>query len=277
MGAIKHISMGPTIEHTLDYRRNPGTDFLATDLTTTSLSKVTVLDAASYTPGELSVPIVWSKADEAKNSSENQKVALVKNLIENAITSHDDALEEALFGTSDAGFLGIQTLLPDSGQGTVGGINSATDAWWRNQFGNYAAAGTDIESALTTAWNAAAKSTGGQSPDLLVAGQAPHALYEGSQQGLIRYENADTANAGFKKLMFKTAGFIFSQHGPADHIYGIPCRGGKSFKLNVSKEYFRDKGETMEIPNANGFVCKLYSMLQLTTNNKSRGFVLIES
>ena len=34
--------------------------------------------------------------------------------------------------------------------------------------------------------------------------------------------------------------------------------------------HFRDLGETEEIPNANGFVRKIYSAVQTVTNNKSR-------
>lgn len=273
--AIKKVSMGPTLEHTLDYQRNPGTDFLATDLTTTSLAKVEVLTAAEYTPGQISVPVVWSKGDDAKNPSENQKVAFVKALLENGITSHDDAIEEGLFTTSTDGFLGLQTILPDAGEGTVGGIDASTDAWWANPNGEYSAAGADLVAALTTVWNSAAKGSGGAAPDCIVTGQAAHAIYEGTQEDRIRYIDTKEADGGFKMLAFKSARMVFSQYGTT-RFHGLNLKKGM-FKLNVSKQYFRDKGETVEIPNANGFVCKIYSMLQFTTNNKSRGFTVTQS
>ncbi len=265
-GMLKRESLGPTIEHTLDYQRNPGTDFLATDLTATSLSKVEVLTAASYEPGQLSVPVVWSKGDEAKNPSVNQKVALVKSLLENAITSHDDAIEEAIFGTSTDGFLGLQNIVPDSGEGSPGGIDASVDVWWANYSATYLANGTDIEAQMTTAWNTAAKGTGGKSPDLLVSGAEAQALYEGTLQTFQRFIDVKEADGGFKKLAFKTARYIFSQYGD-DHIYFL---NSKCFGVRASKEAFREKGDTVEIPNANGYVVKIYSMLQTTTNNKSR-------
>lgn len=272
-GALKRVSMGPTIEHTLDYQRNPGTDFLATDLTTTSLSKVDVMTAASYDPGQLSVPIVWSKGDEAKNPTENQKVALVKSLLENAITSHDDAIEEALFSTTTDGFLGLQNLVPDSGQGSPGGIDASTAAWWRNYSATYASAGTNIEAQMTKAWNTAAKGTGSsKSPDIIVSGADAQGIYEGALQALQRFIDVKEADGGFKSLAFKSARYVFSQYG-GTRIYFL---NSKCFMLNVSKEAFREKGETIEIPNANGYVCKLYSMLQATTNNKSRLSVLTQ-
>lgn len=272
-GAVKRISMGPQIELPLDYQRNPGTDFLATDLTTTSMSKVEVVTAALYTPGQLSVPIVWSKADEAKNPSENQKVSLVKQLLTNAIDSHDDAVEEALFGTSNDGFLGLQTIVPDSGQGSPGGIDAATEVWWRNYSSTYAANGSNIEAALTTAFNAASKGSGSNlGVKMIASGAAPQALFESTLQGRQRYIDVDDANSGFKTLAFKSARWVFSQYG-GTRIYGL---NPKSFRLQVSKDAFREKGDTIEIPNANGYVVKLYSMLQTTTDNKSRLFVLTQ-
>lgn len=263
-------SLGPTIEHTLDYIRNPGTDFLASDLTTTSLSKVEVLTAAVYTPGALSVPVVWSKADEAKNPTENQKVNLVTSLIDNALASHDDALEEALFATSTDGFLGLQSILPDNGQGSPGGIDAATDAWWRNYTGEYAADGSDIEAAMTIAFQTAAKGTGGSAPTLIASGLTPNSLYEASLQDQQRWIDTSEADGGFKMLAFKTARCVYSQYGN-DRMYFL---SPKNFNLNVSREAYRQKGETIEIPSAQGFVTKLFSLLQFTTSNKSRGAVL---
>lgn len=269
-GFIKKISMGPTIEHTLDYQANAGAEFLSSDLAPTSLSKVEVLTAASYTPGELSVPMVWSKGDEAKNASENQKVALVKSILENGIASHDDLIEEAIFSTSTNGFLGLQNVVPDSGQGSPGGIDASTDAWWRNTSDTYASAGTNLNAKLTAAFNTVSKGSGGAQPTLILSGATPQATYEASLQDDRRYIDVKEGDAGFKVLAFKTARWVFSQHG-GTRIYGL---SPKALRLNVSKEAFRQKGDTLEIPNANGFVCKIYSMLQMTTNNKSRLFVL---
>lgn len=269
---VKRISMGPTIEEPLDYQRNPSAAFLATDLQATTLTKTEVLTAASYTPASLDVQIVWSKGDEAMNPSENQKVALVTSLIDNALESHDDLIEEALFAVSTNGFLGLQTVVPDNGQGTVGGINAVADLWWRNQSGTYLAAGTDLVAKLITAWDAAAKGTGGSAPSLIVSGASAQAIYEGTQTGLRQYIDSKEADAGFKALAFKNSRWIFSPKG-GTRIYGL---NPKHISLKASKEMYRDRGETMEIQNAPGYVSHIYSMLQLTTNNKSRLFVLTQ-
>jgi hypothetical protein len=267
-GGIKRENLGPTIQMTLDYRRNPGSAFLATDLEPTSMSKTDVLSAASYSVAELSIPMVWSKKDEAMNPSYNQKVALVKSIIENGVSSHDDMIEQASFSTSTSGFVGLQTMVPTDGLGTVGGIDASTETFWRNPEGTYTD-DTDIEAALTAEWNAAAKGSGSKLvPTLLVSDGATQAIFEGTQQALQRYVDEQEAKAGFRVLAFKTARYVFSQHASTT-IYGL---NPKNFMLVVSKQYFRERGETQEIPNANGFVSKIYSALQYGTNNKSRLF-----
>lgn len=273
-GYIDRRSLGATIECPIDYRRNPGSDFLATDLTPVSLAKTEVLSAASYAIAELSIPVTWSKGDDAKNPAENQKIAFVKGLLENGISSHDDMIEEALFTTSTDGFLGMATIIPTSGQGTVGGIGADVETMWRNPADTYLADGSDIEAVLEELFNTAGKGSGsGMTPKLLVSGAEAQALFTSTQIGNQRFQNTNDLEAGFKTVAFKTAAWVYSQYGD-DKIYGLNPR---AFKLVVSKQYFRDKGETREFDDANGFGFKIYSALQTVTNNKSRLFVASEA
>lgn len=265
-GGIVRKSLGATIEAPLDYQRNPGTTFLATDLQATSLTKTEVITSATYAIAEVSVPVVWSKKDEVQNPTENQKIVLVKSLLENGITSHDDIIEQSLFLTSTNGFLGLITHVPATGLGTDGGIDATTNVFWRNKSNTYVD-DTDIEAAMTVTWNQCAKGSGSKiQPTLIVSDGATQAVFEGSQQSQQRYVNTEDLKAGFKMLAFKTARYVFSQYGDTNVYFLNPT----AFQLVVSKEYFRDKGDTQEIPNANGFVTKIYSALQSVTNNRSR-------
>jgi hypothetical protein len=270
-GMIVRKSFGPTLEETIDYRRNPAADFLATDLQPTSTTKTEVLTAASYTPAELSVPVTWSKRDEMQNPTENQKISLTKGLLENGINSHDDLIEEKLFATSAYnGFNTFNVIIPTTGQGTVGGIDASVETMWRNKTGTYLADGSDIEAQFTQVWNDCSKGSGSAlSPKLMWSGSTPHALFESTLQPLQRFEGQE-AKAGFRVLQFKTAGYIFSQYGGSKVYMGGP----KCIRLLVSKQYFRDKGDTQELQDANGFNFKIYSGLQLVTGNKSRLGVL---
>ncbi len=266
-GYIEYVAGSHTIEKSLDYKRNDGADFQASDLATFSTSKTDVLTAAQFTPAQVTVPIVWSRADEAKNSSENQKISLVKSLLENALESHDDLFEEALFEADTEGFLGLPGIMPDSGQGTIGGIDASTEAWWRHYSSTYASNYTTLIATWTTAWNTAAKASGAKlTPKLIVTGAATHAGYESTQTGNIRYMNTASADAGFLKLAFKKAGVIFSQYGD-DHAYFI---GPKTFKLIVFKNAYRELGEKAKFTNSQGYVRDIFSMAQCVTGNKSR-------
>ncbi len=264
-GGIMRKSLGPTIEAPLDYRANPDAGFLATDLQVVGTSVTEVITSASYSIAQLSAPIVWSKMMEVQNPTENQKIALVKSLLSNAIETHDDLLEQAFFATSTQGFLGLLTHVTTAGTGSDGGIDSGTETWWRNQQGTYVD-DTDIESVMTTVWNACAKGSGAMlKPKLLVSDGATQAIFEGTQQAQQRWED-NNLNAGFKVLKFKDASYVFSQYGTSSIFFLNP----KNITLVASKEYFRDREETQPLVNSNGFISKVYSACQFVTNNRSR-------
>jgi len=272
-GVINKIGLGPTIECPVDYRVNPDTAVLATDQDTSSLLKTDVMTSASYNPAQISVPVVWTKGDDAKNPTENQKIAFVKALLENAINSHDDLIEQCIFTTSTAGgdeLNGLSDLVPTSGQGTVGGIDASIETWWRNYSDTYTDA-SDIEAAMTTAYNTAAKGSGSQlQPKMLISGVTPYGLFQSQLQTLQRFADSSEADAGFKVLKFMGANYVFSQYGGSKIYFLNP----KSYEIVVSKQYFRDKGDTIEVPDQNSFVFKIYSALQAVTNNKSRNSVI---
>ena len=264
-GFIKHKPLGATIECPLDYQRNPGTVIQATDLQTLSLTKTDVISSATYDIAEVVSPITWSMKDEVTNPSQAQKVDLVKGLLENGINSHDDILEDKLLETTTNGLLGLGTHVPTSGQGTDGGISAVTYSFWRNQASTYVD-DADIESAFTTVHNNCSKGSGSKlQPTLMVSDGATNALFEGSQQALQRYESQDF-KAGAKTLMFKTSKYVFSQYAGTSVYFLNP----KSLQLVVAKSHFRLKGDTITLPNQTGYTTRIYSALQLVTDNKSR-------
>jgi hypothetical protein len=265
-GAVDRVDFGSQIEATLDYQANPGTAFLSASMQPTSLSETEVVTSAVYAIAELSIPVTWSKKTEAQNPSTNQKIALVKQLVTNGLNSHDNAIEQAFFATSTNGFLGLPTHMTTAGTGSDGGIDSGTDTFWQNKTATYVD-DTDIESAMTSGWNAATKGSGSQlSPTFCVSDAATQAIFEGTQQANQRWIDTEELKAGFKILGFKTTRYVFSQFGTSSIFMGNP----KNLSLKCSKTFFRDRGETQEIPNANGYTFKIYSALQFITNNRSR-------
>lgn len=267
-GAIKRVDFGTTIDETLDYRRNPGATTLATDLQPMSLTKTEVLTAASYAIGSLSVPVVWSNEDEAKNPTSNQKVDLVDSLLNNAFSSHDSLLE-VTFMTGANGIVGYDTMFSETGVNTIGGIAADVETFWANQFDGWTDE-TDIEESMTTVWNACSKGTGSAlSPTMLVSDATTQAIFEGTQQANQRWVDTDDLKAGFKTIGFKTARYIFTQNQPAarESIY---FSSPKTLYAKVSKSHYRKKGPVQEINNGNGKRFFIYSAVQLVTPNRSR-------
>jgi len=268
-GAIQRINFGENIEVPLDYRVNPDGGVLASDQDQFNLLKTEVLTSAVYDIAQISYPVTWTKGDEVKNPTENQKVSLVKSLLENGINSHDDLLEQLIFTTSAAGGIevnGLDTIVPTSGQGTVGGIAAATETFWRNYADTYTDA-SDIEATFTTVHNEALKGSGSTlGPTFMLSGSTPHVLYESGLQALQRFNDTSEADGGFKTLKFKNLDYAFSQYG-GDEVYFL---NPKSYNLVVSKQAFREKQDTEPVPGQNAKYFLIYTALQVVTNNKSR-------
>lgn len=263
-GALKRVTGGPQLEFTLDTVVNPDAAFLATDVSATSTNKTSILDAVKYDWALFVAPINWSIADEAKNSGE-KKVELVTSLVDNAMESHDDQFEAGLFAASATnGFLSLPVLFTEDGTGTVGGVVSGTDTYWKNAFEDY---GTDLHLGLNISMAEASKGSGGASPDLLVTGQTVYATYADSLQANFQYQNVKKVDAGIQALAFAGADMIFSQKYTSDSVWLINT---KETKLYVIKEFYRQRRSEIELPNAATMNMKVVSMAQFATKNRSR-------
>lgn len=272
-GCVDRISFGENIEAPLDYRRNPDAAVMASDQDTAALTKTEVVTSAVYDIAQLSVPVTMTKGDDAKNPSETQKISLVKQLLENAINSHDNLIETAIFTTTTEGGVelsGLADLIKTDGLGTVGGINASTETFWRNAVETYTD-GTDIEAGMTQLYNEISRGTGSQlAPKFMLSGITPHSQYEGGLQTLQRFVDSKEADAGFKVLAFKSCRYVFSDQGGTNVYFLNP----KAYKLAVSKQYFRDKSETHPVPGQNASYFLIYSALQFVVTNRSRLGVL---
>lgn len=262
---------GAQLEFPIDWRKNPGTDILATDFTQTAVTKTDALTAAQYNWAELVVPMNYSFGDEARNQGRNEKIDLVKALITNGMNSHDDEIETAVFGTVTDGLLGLQNLVPDTGQPNVGGIDGSVDAFWRNVVDTYLADGSDIDAAMTTAWNEAAKGSGSTlAPTLVVSDGPTQALFESGLQDQQRFIDEDEFKRGAKILAFKTARYVFT-HKANERIYMLSPR---AFRLCVSTGAFRALKGAVQHTDRAATNQKIFTMLQATTSNPSRTAVL---
>lgn len=271
LGGVKRIPGGATLQLTLDYKANPAADFLLTDATTTSTSKTEILTAASYDLVPLVVPVNWSFFDEAVNSEKNQKVDLVSALVDNALASHDQAIEDALFATTGGtdGFNTIVDLFTEDGTGTVGTIVAGTETWWKNQFKDW---GTDTGATLladyTTLYNSCAKGSGGKKPNVIVGSATQHANFEAALTANQRFVSSDSASGGFTDLAFKNIPYIFTSEYTSDSSWMFNT---KDTQLFVVMSAWRQRRKVQDHVNAAMSNMKLFSVLQFATRNRSRG------
>jgi hypothetical protein len=272
LGFIVRKPAGSAIEIPVSYQSNQEGGVQGSDLDAVSLEKTDVITSLSYNFAIVREPIKWSLADEAKN--EDQKIDLVENLTSNGIDSHDSHVESALFTTSTAGgdeLLGFDTLIPTGGQGSAGGVDSATEVWNRCQTDTYTG-GTDLLAGMTSVWNACAR--GGMSPSkpsLMVSDADTNALYESKLTPNQRYGPADKGNAGFDAVYFKNKPFTFSQAAPADNIYFLTP---EAYQLVVAKGYFRQQGDVIPMVDRLGSITNIVSLMQACAGVRSRLGVL---
>ena len=271
LGGVKRAPGGATFQPTLDYRANSAADFLATDVTATGTGKTEVLTAASYSYIPLVVPTNWSFFDEAVNSEKNQKVDLVAAIVDNALASHDQAIEDALFAATGGtdGFNTIVDLFTEDGTGTVGTIVAGTETWWKNQFKDW---GTDTGATLladyTTLYNSCAKGSGGRKPNIVVGSATMQANFEAALVANQRFMDVSKASGGFTELQFKNIPYLFTSEYTSDSAWMFNTH---DTQLYVVMSAWRQRRKVQDHVNAAMSNMKIFSVCQFATRNRSRG------
>jgi hypothetical protein len=271
IGGVKRIAGGPKITVTLDYRISQGLDFLATDTTATSTTKTEVLTHAEYTPIPVVVPVNWSFFDEAVNSEKNQKVDLVSSIVDNAIASHDQGFETALF-TTTGGTDGFQTfvdLFTEDGTGTVGTIVSATETWWKNQFKDWGTAtGATLLAHYNTLYMACSKGSGGRQPNVVIGAQIMFGNWLAANQANQRF--LETTGGSLKYVKVLNADYVYTA-AIADSTEDAFFFNTNDTQVHVVKGAWRQRRTPVEFINAAMMNMKIFSVAQLVTRNRSRG------
>lgn len=216
-GKVKPFSGGRTIVHELNYQENStykrysGYDLL-------NIQPSNVFTAAEYDIKQAAIAVTISGLEQLQNSGEEQIIDLLESRIENAEDTflNNIALDIYSDGTADGGRqIGGLGLLVTSAptSGTVGGINRATWAFWRNQKfsavtdGGAAASSTNIQSYMNRLYLSLIR--GADKPDLIVADNNYYRLYLESLQAIQRITGStDVASAGFESLKYMTADVV---------------------------------------------------------------------
>lgn len=222
---------GATLLENLMYATNSTIKWYS-GLETLDVSQSDVLTSASFAWKELNSNVIISGLDKARNSGTKESVfSLVKSRIRVSEISMQNAIAAALFysntensGKSIGGAQHLVADLPTSG--TVGGIDSGANTWWRNQYYDFSTNSiTPSSTTIGAAMNSVFISTsrGKDMIDLFVGDSIYFGYYLASLQANQRFMDDSTAGAGFKALKFwgGAADVIFDANAPASHMYGF--------------------------------------------------------
>jgi len=245
------------------------------------LSKAPVdpFEAAFYNRRYYAAPIILSDTEDWENSGKEEVFDLLKALGDNAFNSVLKGVSEDMGGAqSGKSANGYQDIIADAGTGTVGGINSSTSTFWKNQI--YTTATTFTTSTTTnlfdgiTAWNALmdlVRKQGGR-VDALATTYSIAGAYRVSLASQGYVELRGTNIKGLNGDVFPAymgAKVIADEDLAALHTYAIDNR---ALKLRVMKQANFKKTPFVSL-QSNGQLAQLAYMvagIQLTTNNRRR-------
>ena len=287
-GKIRTVSGGYEIAEPLEYAENATYQrYAGYDQLNTSASDV--LTTVKYDWAQVALHVTASGREIRMNmGSKERMVNLVKARKDNALKtaannfSVDSYSDGAL--TNQVG--GLASIIQTNGEGTVGGINSATWTFWKNKFkemtGTNLAATPNAANALSLKADMNAfwlsLNRGADKPDLIVLSHDLYGLYEVGEQQLQRYMDADMAKSGFISLKYKTADVIF------DDNTNFSTTAEKGYFLNTDYLYIVQHKEaqwTMDDEkrptNQDAVVVPLYWMGNMVCTNRSLQGVLFDA
>jgi hypothetical protein len=211
-GNVKLIRGGYEIVRPLDYAEN-GSYQRFSGYDTLNISASDVISAAKYDWVQAAVHITASGRELRMNSGSEQLIDLAEARTRNALRTAANNMSVDLYGSGALSnqMGGLAHIIQTNGEGTVGGINSTTYSFWRNQFreitGTNGWSKTTIKGDMNAVW--LSLNRGSDKPDLVVMSHDFFAAYWESLQDLQRYAAADSATAGFQSLKYVTADVIF--------------------------------------------------------------------
>ena len=215
-GRIRMLNGGTKIVEPLIYGQN-STVASYSGYDTISLTPQSGITAAEFDWKQYAASVAISGIEEAKNNGEQAMVNLLEAKIMQAEESMKEGFNSMFFGdgtgNSSKDWNGLGNLV-ESGN-SVGGINSATETWWRSYEENTVAALSLAQ--MTTAYNSV--SVGNDHPDMILGTQTLFEKYESLLQPQLRYTDTKTADAGFQNLLFKAAPVAYDVDCPAGNMY----------------------------------------------------------
>jgi hypothetical protein len=278
-GNITTKSGGYEIVFPLEYAEN-GTYQRYSGFDQLDVAASDVFTAAKFDWAQVAIHVTASGRELRMNNGPEKMIDLAKARVKNAMNTAMNNFSVDMYGTgaltNQIGGLGH--IVTSDGSGTVGGINSATYAFWANQFYENPVTGfatTSVGASFNTMWLRTVR--GNDKPDLIVCSNDLYAIYEASLQANQRYMKADKASLGFSELQYKTADVIFD----SNTNFGATAEIG--YFLNTKYLYVVQHSEAQwtqdddKVPvNQDAVVIPIYWMGNMVCTNRSLQGKLID-
>jgi len=189
-----------------------------------SVKPANSLTAARFPWKQWFSTIIISGLDEAQNSGKEQRINLLEAKIKQSEMTMRSKMAKMLYGTYVSAtpandWISLDTAIDNTTP--VGGIDPATEAWWKSY---EAVVGAVDAAGLETAMRTAVMTTsdnGGDAVDAIFTDPATYAFYESTLTPQVRYTDTDKANLGFRNLLFENAPVMWDAECPAGTMYGI--------------------------------------------------------
>lgn len=249
-GNVKTVSGGNTIIQELSFAANGNAGFYS-GYETLPIAAQDVLSAAEYTWKQAACPVTISGLEQLQNSGSERIIDLLESRVAVAEASMANLIALSIYsdGTGSGG-KEIDGLLKQvataPSTGTVGGIDRATWAFWRNQTfkattdGGAATSAANIQNYFNRLWAKLVR--GSDRPDLIVLDNVYWAFYTSSLQVLQRFTSAERAGSGFMALKFMDADVIL------DGGIGGGMPASTAYFLNTKYLFYRPHKDRNMVP-----------------------------
>jgi len=229
-GRTREETGGYSIVTPLEYAQN-GTYQRYDGFDTLNVSQSDVISAAETPWRQIAIHVVASGKEMRMNAGPERIAKLAKAKMQNAMHTFANNFSMDLYsdGSLPNQISGLQAWVPDSGQGTIGGIDSSLWAFWQSKVQSAAAplqGGAAITPGPTTMRSMMlplhiALTRNADKPNMIIASDDWFTFYEDGLVQNMRYVKQESADGGFMELEYKGIPVFFdgSSGMPAAHMY----------------------------------------------------------
>lgn len=273
---FRALDGGSQIEESLEYAEN--TTFRSySDLETLDTTRIDVFDAARFAWKEIGGTVVISELERARAQGSSAKFDLVAAKVNNGKNSMLAVLNRQFYsdgtGNSSKDVGGLALLVASSPTtGTVGGINRALFAFWRNRQGSGAKTSTaydNLRGAMRTSYNSCSKGAYAEHPEFFITNATDFGGYEGTLTANERFTSKDDGEGGFRNeiLKFKGAKVTFDEDAPSGTMYTLNAR---NLRFNYPRGRWMKVYPPVDPANQTAEVIKVLVIGNMSINNPRR-------